>query len=73
MIFFDPEISAKNKDEIWDFTCEIPEYNQVTVPILYEKDKCQKVYVGMDNVNKYFRSPFFPVRLQCYYDKGRRY
>lgn len=73
MIFFNPEIMVKNQNGIFDFTYDIPAYNQVTVPILYCKEKCQKVYVGMENVNKYFDTPYFPVKLQCYYDEGRRY
>ena len=72
MIFFDPGISVKSQNGIWDFTCEVPEYNQVTVPVLFEKGNCQKVYVGMESVFKYFDSPYFPVRLQCYYENGRK-
>ena len=52
MIFFDPGILVKNQNGIWDFTCEVPEYNQVTVPVLFEKGNCQKVYVGMESVFK---------------------
>lgn len=73
MIYFNPEIKGKEQNGIWDFTCDIPAYNQVTVPVLYDENKCQKVYVGMEDVNSYFNTPYFPVRLQCFYDKGRKY
>lgn len=73
MIFFNPEISVKEKNGIYDFTYDIPEYNKITVPILYNEKNCQKVCVGMENVSKYFNTPYFPVRLQCYYDECKRY
>ena len=73
MIFFNPEITVKKQDGVWDFTCDNPLYNQVTVPILYDEEKCQKVYVGMEDVHKYFNTPYFPVRLQGFYDNGSKY
>lgn len=73
MLFFNPGITTKNQNGVYEFTCDNPEYNQVTVPVLYEEKKCQKIYVGIDDVSKYLSTPYFPVRLQCFYDNGTRF
>lgn len=73
MIFFNPEITVKKNSGIFDFTCDIPEYNQITIPVLYNENDNQKICVGMEKAYNYFDTPYFPVRLQCFYDEGKRY